>query len=417
MAKVTQQLNTLLNNENAANILLRFVVGIIATLVLVFLKMWFESYPAGHRAEFITYEFLKSWLSPFASETDMPVVIVDISKVPGGKAGMITPRDTLEKIIAELVNQKARAIAIDVDFSPNDNGWIDSKNDPRFFKFCLEQRQNYVPVLLGVSRTSTQKPEHWLGSDEFKDLAADIFANEDDTSRLLVWSQNGEQQKLYSMSLGLVNAVGAEVKKPPAWLEFALEGQEHIEVTGKNGEFKSATMLVNYSKLDTLRNQALPAISPGSIRDLGSKFKDKIVIVGDATFGEATDTFNVPGSVRPVPGVYLHASSVYSLMVEPLYELKYWSKIVIDFSLGFAILLIITIMRWRNGNRKIDWEKKQKRFILLAVLSCFITGILSVKFLNILWLDFGLVIFALLLHPAVEDVIKNLLRIKNKESN
>ncbi len=410
--KLCEQIGSRLNNENACKILLHFLVGVIVTVILVSVKLYIETLPIGHRVELLTYEFLNSQIPAFSPEVEMPVVVLDISQIPGGKSGTVTSRETLKEIINELINQKVRAIAIDIDFSPNDKGWIDKK-DPQFFEFCLEQRQKGIPILLGVYRTAFQKPENWLGSDEFKDLAANIAIDTNDTSRMPLWIQNKQEQKLFSLSSGLINAVNVKPKEPSSFIKFALEEPDHSEIIDTKGEIKSSSLLTNYSKLEAIHSQSLSAISTNSIRDLGSKFQNKLVIIGDGKFGEATDTFNIPGRNEPIPGVYLHASAVYTQTIEPFFELKHNSKIIIDLSLGLIILIIITVIRWRNTDKNLDLEKKQKRFIWIAIIFSLIIGVIAVRVLSILWLDFFLVIFALFLHPTVEKGIGKLFKTHN----
>jgi len=137
------------------------------------------------------------------------------------------------------------------------------------------------------------------------------------------------------------------------------------------------------------------------------------VIVGDAAEGVASDMFIIPGQSRPVPGVFLHASAVYTQTIEPYYELNHGTKLVLDLAIGLIILLIITILRLMNTGNQVDWERKQKRYIWFAIIFCLIAGVIAVKISSILWLDFVLVIFALLLHPGAERRINKLLKLES----
>lgn len=411
--KLSQQIGSLFNNENAYKIFLNLIVGIIVVGILIFVKLYIETTSLGHKFEVATYEFLNTQIPSFSPEIEMPVVVVDISEIPGGKPGQPTSRKILREIISELVNQKARAIAVDIDFSPNDMGWIDSK-DPEFFEECLDYRRNGVPVLLGVGRTADEKPENWLGSEDFKDLAAFILIDITDTSRMPVWIQNEKEEKLLSLSSGLVNSVDVKPKEPYSLLKPILEDSDHAEIIDQKGNLSIASRLINYSKIKVImEGYSLTATSKESIRDLKDKFQNKLVIIGDGNVGGAVDKFVIPGSIEAVPGVYLHASAVYTQSVEPFYELKHISKIVIDVFLGLFILIVITVIRWKDVSGNINLEKTQKRFIWFAIAFCLILGIVAVRLLSILWLDFFLVVFALFLHPTVEKGIFNILNIDN----
>jgi hypothetical protein len=161
---------------------------------------------------------------------------------------------------------------------------------------------------------------------------------------------------------------------------------------------------VNYAKLEILQAQSLPIIRPEAIKDAEHKFRGKFVILGDGTLGRSQDTFGIQGRKRPVPGVYLHAAAMFTLVREPLYELKQNASLLIDCLIGFSIILIVTIIRWRELRRaQISHRKFEKIFLWLAVAIVLASGILMIQWFHIIWLDSTLVIFALLLHPTVAE--------------
>lgn len=410
--KKTKQVSSHVFKTDSGGILRSFVVGLVVTIILVGLVLHIESLPLGHRIEILAYEFLHGQKAPFSPEIEMPVIVIDISKIPGGRGSTVTSRVALKAILAELVNQKPLAIAVDIDFSPNDDGWIDN-GDPEFFEYCLEQRRsaNPVPIILGVYRTSSQKPAAWLGSAEFKELAADMSINSQDTSRVRLWVQKGEEEQLPSISAALVRAERIPLPQPPRWLKFALADHEHVETSPEDQLVHSADMLVNYSKLELIESQSIPTSSPQAIKELGQRIRNKFVIIGDGTIGQACDTFLVPGRLVPVPGVYLHASGVYTLTVEPFYELRSSFRLLLDFVLSLTILLVVSFLRWQKRNESFDWHRAQKRFVWWAVVAMIAIGILAVRMLDVLWLDFVLVLFALLLHPAIENRVVKLLHL------
>jgi CHASE2 domain-containing sensor protein len=389
-------------------LLIRYVlVGLIVTAILVVAKLYLEQTQFGHRLELLTYEFLHGQVAPFSREIETPVVVLDISTIPGGKGNVVTRRSALKEILQELVNQKPRAIAIDMDFSPGLNGWMD-KDDPSFFQFCQKQQERGVPIVLGVFRTVSQKPDAWLGDEEFKNLAADMTIDARDTSRMRLWVQYGEVQPLPSISSALVKKEGIPLMPPPRWLRLFL--QERVQVVkDPNEQFTSGLVLVNYSKLEALQSESLSTVSKQSIADLGQRFHNKFVIVGDAS--DSTDTFLVPGRFVPVPGVYLHACNLYSLTVEPFFELKKSFRLAVDFLSAFLVLLSVAIIRWKRRNESFDWHSKQRRLIWWSAGLSILIGILAVRLLDVLWLDFFLGVFVLLLHPSVEKGLRRVLHL------
>lgn len=392
------------------NFALYVLIGMFCSSLLVGLKLFAETTKAGRKVEMLTYEFLHGQLQPFSPEVEMPVVVLDISKVPGGKGGGITSREKLKEIIIALAAQRPRVIAIDLDFSLDAGGWIDN-DDPDFFRFCLEQRKLGVPIVLGVSRQSNEKPAVWLGSEEFKSLAADITIDSRDISRLRLWIRREGDEPLLSLSAATLRETGLNYRRTPRGLGFAVV--EYGEESKDEADLpRVAKFIANYSKVEAIASQSLPATSASSVTDLGSKFTGKIVLLGDGTFGQATDGIVIPGREQSVPGVYVHASAVYSLTVEPLFELKSRTRLVLDFGLAFAAVLTVGVLRWKGGRGAV-WRRLQKVVVWFMIILVLVLGVLAVRIMNVVWLDFVLVIFAFALHPSLEDTLHRMFRLSS----
>src|SRR5215471_2326317 len=195
--------------------------GLLVTAILLAAKSLAEQSPIGHQAEMLAFEFLQARLSPFKKEERLPILVVDMSEVPGGR-GQITPRDTLRSLVDAMAhsNQKPKAIAIDLDFSPDASGWRDEA-DPEFFDFCLKVG---VPIFLGVYRTRAEGASAWLGLPEYSPLAAGLVVQEDDTSRVPQWIQaKGSPDRLPTLGRALAGAYRTRLPEPPGWLRWAVE--------------------------------------------------------------------------------------------------------------------------------------------------------------------------------------------------
>jgi CHASE2 domain-containing sensor protein len=393
-----------------ADVLKRLGVGMFVTLLLVLLQSLVEKTSLGHKAKILTYEFLQGQLSPFSSEERLPILVVDISNIPGGK-DQPTPRETLRAIIEEMARQGAKAVAVDVDFSPNEDGWI-TDDDPKFFDFCLKLgRDGGVPVYLGVYRRRTDTSEAWLGLDKYKELAAAVAIQRDDVSRMARWVQSsGVPERLPTLSAALAETYQRSLPGPPKWLEGA------VEITNDNlhgverqiGEIRFAEAPVNYSKLEQIEHETLTTISPTSVAEAGELFRGRMVLLGDAT--RFTDPFNVPGRARPVGGVYLQACAAYTLAIEPLYEFRARARLVLDLTISLLILFCVEWARLCHTPKGGSFPQHiwQARFIWGAIALVTLTGIILIRCLSIMWLDFLLVVFALLLHPSVEHRLGDL---------
>src|SRR6185312_1853931 len=388
------------------------LIGLLVTVLLLCITALFEQLPLGHRTERLAYEFLQNQLSSFDPQ-NRPVVVVDISQISGGK-GVPTPRPQLQALVLAIVDQKPQAIALDIDFSPNENWWI-TPEDPDFFDFCLEmKRDRKVPVFLGVWRAKLENSDTWLGLEKYKELAVILSGREGEPGRVPLWIHaNGVSDRLPGLSSAL-----AQVKTPlsglapPSWMAWAIEktADHRPGTVRKFQDFELADTLVNHSKLEALQNEALVTVSPQSVGEAGwaHRFENKLVILGDATsFGD--DGYTVPGRDKPVAGVFMHACAVYTFIKEPLYELKPGMRWILDGMLSVIIILLVAWIRYRNPTKdEYSWHKLQSRFIDGAILVIICGGIVLVRVTGIMWLDFILAGFALLLHPTAEGLFTRL---------
>jgi CHASE2 domain-containing sensor protein len=385
-------------------------IGLAATALLLLAKIGLEHTALGRSCELTAFEWLQGFL-PDLSPDRLPIIVDDINKIPGGK-DQPTPRDQLEPLLEAIADKRPKAIAVDVDFSPDEAGWK-TPQDPAFFDFCIKlTREQGIPVVLAVYRKRDSIPAAWLGSSEYQELAAAGVAKADDTTRLFRWvPTDSDQARLPTMGEALARTYRGR-PEPPSWIAWALEGvDKSADDVGE--ESQGSLRLVNYSKLEQLKRETLEFSRPETVKDGGNSFKGRMVILGDVAF--ATDTFNVPGQSRPVPGVYLMALAAYTLAVEPLYEFTYPVRLGID----FAISVVIVFGAYRISRRKISFVKQRKqrgRFVLVAVAAAVVAGIALVRFGHIMWFDFILAPFAMMLHPRVEDWISARFSGKSKAS-
>lgn len=381
-------------------------IGLCATALLLLGKIAFERTAAGHDFEVKTYEVLQSFL-PSLSGSPLPVLVADISKLPGGKDGP-TPREELKKLLAALVAQYPRAIALDIDFSPDEGGWM-TPRDPEFFDYCLElSRRTRTPIFLGVFRTVAEGPDTWLGLSKYRSLAAAGLAKPTDTRRLPRWIQfRAGAPRLPTLGEALARAYRADPPPPPRWISWAVERTEHEPAEG----LSTADVLVNYSKLEQLKSEHVVFTRPDTVEDMGALLRGRLVLLGDVAM--PMDPFVVPGQAASVPGVYLMASVAYTIAFEPLFEFTHTVRLVLDFAISLVIVSGAYWISTRTTNVAAS-RRRRGRFIIVIVAGVLLAGIALVRFADIMWLDFMLAPGAILLHPRVEDWIATKLKPQRK---
>lgn len=379
-------------------------IGLATTGLLCVLKVWFEHTPPGHRLELYTYELLTKNLSAFNPEN--PVIVLDISALPGHNVGEVTPRDRLREIVEALVAQRPRAVGIDIDFSPGEHNWMDPENDPEFLEFCLSAKETHdVSIFLGVDRRKGARPDQWLGAEDYKGLAAAVVARAKGVhDRVPIRIQaEGVGEGLPTLGYALAGEYRKALPGPPGWLKGVVkdrEGGTH-HASSEGIDYTYADTLVNYSNLAAMRAMARRDISAESVAQTGDQYKGALVLLGDAT--QATDYALVPGVDEPVPGVFLHASVAYTLVKEPLFEFKHWFRLVLDFLIAGTIVLAVALFRRRAGRGGRPWRRLQMAFIFGAAAFVLVAGCLLVRLTGVMWTDFFLVVAALLLHPGAEE--------------
>src|SRR5215216_866535 len=145
-------------------------VGLVAVALLILVKVNVEDSYIGHWLDARGYELLHTFIPPFNREKEPSVVVLDISDLKRDIDGA-TPTKDLREIIEALVASRAKAIAIDIDFSPR----VDPQNplktgardeeDPEFFEFLRQQKKKGVPVFVGTYNIGAES-KTWLGLEE-----------------------------------------------------------------------------------------------------------------------------------------------------------------------------------------------------------------------------------------------------------
>jgi CHASE2 domain-containing sensor protein len=383
---------------------------------LMFAAKWaFEHTSMGEHFKLATYRFLHQNFIPNRHEGELPVAIVDISNLPiesitiDGHKYEATPRDKLLALIKSIVAQEPAAIGIDIDFSPNQEGYI-TPGDPQFFQSCLDiRKESKVPIFLGIKRSEIYPSDHWLGAEDYKTLAASIFLPQRDTRKL--WKSIKPREDLPpvpTMAAVLAESLQASETRVPTWLRWAVDQFSERQL---GPGYSVNEYLVDYTRLDSIEQSRIKTFAPEGIEAQGHLLVNKIVLIGDATLGQAKDTFPVAVRPQPVPGVYMHASGAYTLATSALYELTGKGRWAIDILLTLVIISAITGIRLYLRNKTpadLDTHWLQGAVTILVVIVASLLAIVFVRQTRVLWDDSILVFGGLFLHPRFERVLHGL---------
>jgi CHASE2 domain-containing sensor protein len=402
-------------NRAPAGYVARFrpiVASMSVTLILIFAAQWIEGQRWGRELQTMAYEALQTQIPAFDRNAPPAVVVVDISKIPGGIPALPISRQKLDALVQAIAKSRPMAIGIDVDFSPNlDGSWMVSAgkyNDPWFLNRCLDITRGGVPVYLGVYRWEYSRPDDRLGRLEYAPMAVSMGLDQASVIRIpRAIAEPDYGAPISTLSGALASAYDAAMPgvapAAPWWRSPLIE---HEDVSHGSGGYPPAD-LVNYSKVEALQRETLLTISPESASEFAARFKDRLVIIGRAASDETTDLWQIPGRDSSVPGAYLHAAAVDTFVCEPQYELKPLVRMVIDVLLSLCALLAVAYVRRLHSKDKhfLDAENLPGRYLRRAAIAVVVIGFVLVRAVSVMWLDFILVAFALLLHRTTEEVV------------
>jgi CHASE2 domain-containing sensor protein len=401
--------------------------GLFFIVLVLVVKVAVEHTAVGKHIHAASYE----WLQRQLVADEVPVTVVDIGDLEpeefnvNGLTGRATPREPLRKLIAAITEHQPAAIGIDIDFSPDESGYI-HPSDPEFFQFCLDmRRQRGVPIFLGIRRKLGKPSAEWLGGDEYEELAANILIPRDGRRMLREVKVGGASgagvpaqasRPSKALSAALADAYSHRAGDAARWFgpirEAVVGGLQRVGFVEGVSEKRLGPgltveeFLVDFSPLDSI--EPIRTVNPVVLRDQSQRqrFHNKIVILGDASPDKATDTFNVPGhEQRTYSGALVHACAAYTLSKARLYEVTGKGRLGIDIIFLLSILLTITFIRLYYRKRtsvEVATHRLQGVFTVLVVVAAFLFGVVFVSATRVMWDDFFLALLALAYHPWIE---------------
>ncbi|MFM0126714.1 CHASE2 domain-containing protein [Paraburkholderia sediminicola] len=374
-----------------------------ATVVLLLLEIYVGHTSSGQWLQIQAYSYLERFLTDTTPER-LPVVVLDIRKLPGGfQVSNPTSRQALTGIIEALRRQQAAVIGIDIDFSPAGAGFINHDKDTDFFNLC--RKPGEAPVFLGVFRAALQSRDQWLGVGPYAGMAASLetpgLKNDDTLLRAVKNYEPVKGQPLPSMGYALAHAYLQQNPQarpvPPIPDMFLADGNDE-------------GVLVNYSKLDQIRRERSVAVAPDAIDDTGEDFAGKIVLLGDNSGDHLRDdTFRPPMAERR-PGVLYHASAVYTFMMEPLYEFSTLTRTGLNLLLALPFFIAAIVLH-EVSKGKMVWLEHRENMVeglamAISLVAAVFLGLWSMLVWRIMWLEGLLAAIVLLCHISVHRFIQ-----------
>ena len=397
------------------------IYGVVVPIVSWLISLAARNTTVWSNIEAAAMELLSRQLNSSDYMDDVDIAVVDLARVrnvvPAPRGNLpehqrqITDREILRDVILAIAKNRPLSIGVDVDFSAvPERAYVDG-SDPILFSELLALRSGIqfeagfsseVPVFLGVGRRAFSTPESWLGAESYRHLAGGIMGYQDFDRRAVIATAYAENPCSDLVSPSWLPSLSArlawpnhkkQVPPPPLFsspiLRWMVTTETCEPVPGVSGAWVRSAW-IDLSPLNHLRSGArfMRPASVGEIEQYGAELEGKIVLVGDASAG-AKDQVTVPGYAEPVPGVLIHAASVYTLRDSGRSQarLSGLGVLALDAIMG---LLFVAFGWWptrKGGDNEVLHLVLERRFLLVVIVAfATLAGVLA-SMTGVLWLD------------------------------
>jgi hypothetical protein len=375
--------------------------AVLLSSFFLMLHGYLEERSFGHELRLFEHALLQDSLATSRSEDRLPVVI-DISALR--KDGTPVNRPQLDRLLRELKAYKARAIGIDIDFSPTDEG---SLVVPEDWNYLESWGKLEVPLHFGVYRRALDSSGRWLGKADFTEMAAGLTAPFADPAHNYYFIQTPSHQYLIQLAAALFEDMRGTKSLSEAGVPVP------VRVLTTDFGISVGDYLIDYSSLPQLRKQVIDYHSADSFSSSdGGRIQGNAVLVGDIR--DTDDLRCVPSYESPVPGVLLNACSYLTLRRRMLTEVSGTRARVLDLIILLAVSGVALGIRWALISWPARWPFDYHNLeIALFSLSAlvFLVGFWAyVAVHRIFWPDFLWVVFALWLHPFFSEPFWRIVR-------
>lgn len=374
----------------------------------------------GRYMELWGYEKLRSYISP--PSEPIPITLVDLSRVPkqaidrpaGADRVNATNRAVLKQVITHLLTLKPKAIAVDVDMSPDEYGPIEGDED--LLQFCASAGKE-TKIFFVANRSLARSPDEWLGSPKFTFMAVHtLVAPEAHTQGIALDELEipGQETMPPSLPRALAQSNGPQLKERDTNMEQLLFPVEQDFRFTSNG-VPAHGYFVNEGMIDVLNgadsgDHLIQVSGTGDFQDQPELIQGRMILIGDAQ--DDADKLFLPGREERVPGLFFQAASTYTMAQSPLYVFKEWFVLVLN--LVFATVTLLAVLGLRKLARKLLRLKQplRKEFVsvVVALFAIFLTvgmGVALVAYSHVLWLDFILFAIVFAIHGTIERVVEH----------
>jgi class 3 adenylate cyclase len=335
-------------------------------------------------------------------------VVIDISGYESTEQRVDQPTriEKLNELALELADYSPKAIGIDVDFSPRDNGWPIRPNDWNIFARWMALTRpdgSRLPIKVGVFRRRYDAPPNWLGRPEFEPLAAGLLFPEDTQfNYYYIQDGTGENDRLLQLGAALHEAAGGQMPPGGPLFQIIHETTVHSRAHG--------LYAINYSYLsDIAENRVFAWRGPGSLASIAEQIRNSVVLIGDVR--HSADSLPVARQMtRSVPGILIHACSLMTLKNEPLVFVDRGMSLTLDAAVALCgVLGIVYLPVLIRFERNADFHLARRRQRMSIAVILMVPLLLWVWRSRVFWPDVIFIAPVLFLDTFVSDPVWKIL--------
>ena len=386
-----------------------FLDGVAVTLIMTLvIGALFRITPLGAQAEKLAFEAF-NYGRP-AAKREPQVVVVDSSSVARTP---VTDRAKLEAFLRKTVleapaTERPAAIGFDVNFRQPGGGFVnpDEGAEIAFLEVCIEaDRAMKGPtaaenapsrVRLGTTRALLDPPDTWMPMPRYLPMATSLDVPETVFARSYASFRVPTGETMPSMGLALARALRGEIPK-----EGGLPGTQLFGGTGILDRADADLHSLDFAWLPILERETLKFDDLLNDTALRQKLAGKAVMVGDVEEASIQDAFSIPGRVRPLAGVYLHALSAQTLASSPLYEFEPNVNALLDVIVGIVGVFCLTVLPALGRGGSVGGVEALVRLTVVLIVIA-VGALWALSRFGVAWLDAYNVALGLALGPFLE---------------
>jgi hypothetical protein len=304
----------------------------------------------------------------------------------------------LDELVDALRAHRAAAIGLDIDFSPDDQGFIDPR-DPQLF----DKWTHYGNVRVGVFRREGDLPAQWLGRTEFSNLAAGIMLPKHQPGHAYLYSSPIVSRASVDSSGG-----GYLLQMPAALYDMGHPGaagrlvrDSRMVHRGSDSRVTFGQYPVDFSMLDRIPTIAYER--PSDLSGWAEQIEGRVVLVGDVR--DDADARCTSARVEPVAGVLVHASALATLNLGLLADIDEWESFLYNLLCLLGAFLLVYLAR--SSSRFTGVPPRHAEMICYGGTAAFIMifATLLVGTFRLFWPDFVWISVGFFIQPYVTDMM------------